>query len=371
MRATLHNGRVHASGQAFNPRHNDRSFDLDSSANIDATRTKDNVYWHCLRTHSYRHGDDDMTFAEVERKALYSLVGEHYEEQQERYRERRQTSRMKSFDEWIRQKRTCPEETCLQIGDVAEHATKKQFIEAMNKFLRWQTEWSNAHGTPFVVLDAALHFDEATPHMQIRRYWTYTDEDGKRHPGQEKALEQAGVELPNPDKRQGQRNNRKMTFDKEARAAFLDICEECGISVEREPLIPHKKTRSKGKWLADKARELEAREKAVSEREAKADAREKAQDERQAQQDERQAKLETLASGLEMRANFLEREARRKIDDAAVKFADDLVELGLPAEEHNRRADEMQAKRAQAYKNVGRVLSGTRPRSPESDFEMG
>lgn len=44
MKATRHNGRSGKNG-TYNPRHNDRRFDLENSEHIDAGRVRENIYW--------------------------------------------------------------------------------------------------------------------------------------------------------------------------------------------------------------------------------------------------------------------------------------------------------------------------------------
>ena len=48
MKLTRHNGRSGRHG-AYNPRHNDRRFDLENSEHIDQERAKQNVYWDCYQ----------------------------------------------------------------------------------------------------------------------------------------------------------------------------------------------------------------------------------------------------------------------------------------------------------------------------------
>ena len=48
MKLTRHNGRSGKNG-AYNPKHNDRKFDLKNSEHIDAERAKRNIYWDCYQ----------------------------------------------------------------------------------------------------------------------------------------------------------------------------------------------------------------------------------------------------------------------------------------------------------------------------------
>ena len=46
MKATRHNGRSGKHG-SYNPKHNDRNFDLNHSEHIDANMAMQNIYWDC------------------------------------------------------------------------------------------------------------------------------------------------------------------------------------------------------------------------------------------------------------------------------------------------------------------------------------
>lgn len=46
MKLTRHNGRIGKNG-VYNPKHNDRQFDIDNSDHINLERAKRNVYWDC------------------------------------------------------------------------------------------------------------------------------------------------------------------------------------------------------------------------------------------------------------------------------------------------------------------------------------
>lgn len=48
MKMTRHNGRSGKHG-TYNPKHNDRRFDIANSDHIDQERAKQNVYWDCYQ----------------------------------------------------------------------------------------------------------------------------------------------------------------------------------------------------------------------------------------------------------------------------------------------------------------------------------
>lgn len=69
MKATRHNGR--SKNGTYNPRHNDRRFNLENSEHIDVGRVRENIYWDCYRgytTMQSREDDDsqDISFEEIE-----------------------------------------------------------------------------------------------------------------------------------------------------------------------------------------------------------------------------------------------------------------------------------------------------------------
>lgn len=59
-----------------------------------------------------------------------------------------------------------------------------------------------------------MHFDEKTPHVHERAIMDVKDKDGHFIIAQEKALREAGIELPDPSKPEGRYNNRKITLKK-------------------------------------------------------------------------------------------------------------------------------------------------------------
>ena len=72
LKLTRHNGRAGKHG-TYNPKHNDRSFNLANSEHIDPERAKGNIYWDCF--HGFRSAldpqdPDDLaaTFSDVERQ---------------------------------------------------------------------------------------------------------------------------------------------------------------------------------------------------------------------------------------------------------------------------------------------------------------
>lgn len=235
MRATIHNGRTSHLG-AFTPKHNDRSFNISHAEHIDPERVKLNRYWNWT--------GKEMTFEDAERTFYEKHIRQHLDAQNARYRAQRHAERAKTMDEYRKSPQTCPEEVILMIGKAGDTIP----ADMMARIIQEQINWEQKQFPGVRVLDVALHMDEqGAPHIHERRAWVYTDKDGNLAISQNKALEQMGVELPNPDKPRGRFNNRKQVFSRMCREHLLQICKEHGLEIEE---IPQEKSRS-GRTLED------------------------------------------------------------------------------------------------------------------------
>ncbi len=108
------------------------------------------------------------------------------------------------------------------------------------------------YGEHIHILNWALHLDESTPHIHERHVFDVINKYGERQPKQEQALKELGFELPDPSKKEGKYNNRKMSYDAECRKIFLDICNKHGIEIEEEPIYGGKKYLEKQEFIIDK-----------------------------------------------------------------------------------------------------------------------
>ncbi len=216
--------------------HNGRDFDTTIAGHIDQDRLKRNLY------------STEEDFEKVELR----YYQEHYEHDLARknttYIEQRHPERCKSIDQVYRSPKTKPEEIILQIGDkTVQQQIGQQDMEGLTdiclvKYFDWMNEWSASHHNCLHILTWAIHADETSVHVHIRRVWDY-EHKGCRRIGQNEALKRAGLELPYPEKPEGKYNNRKITFDKLAREKWLDIVEEIAQAMQIDlDLIrePHK-----------------------------------------------------------------------------------------------------------------------------------
>ena len=189
-----------------------------------------------------------------------------------------------------------PEERILQVGSMANPVPPQVSQAIVLEYLQWEMDWSNQHGRPFQVLDFSAHKDETSLHGHERRVWQYADEKGIWRVGQNKALEAAGVPLPDPTQPEGPKNNRKMTFDAMCRERLIDICYAHGVQVEREALPWPSGHVSKSEYIANQELAKEQAQKAAELDQKAAELQERADmlDRRKSALDARESRLGRL-----------------------------------------------------------------------------
>ena len=139
LKLTRHNGRAGTHG-TYNPKHNDRSFNLANSEHIDPERAKGNIYWDCF--HGFRSAldpqdPDDLatTFSEVERQFYETHYTAFIESQNERNAKIRHTERNRSIPDLLSSRKTCPEESIYQLGTLDEHASAEDLLSVVTEFI--------------------------------------------------------------------------------------------------------------------------------------------------------------------------------------------------------------------------------------------
>ena len=236
MKMTRHNGRSGKHG-TYNPKHNDRRFDLSNSDHINAERANQNVYWDCYQGFHFpkdREQEERVVYSFEQIEKLY--YSEHYEDfcegQHERNRKTGHSNRDRTTEDLRLDKKTCPEESLIQIGTMEQSVPPDVLAEIAAEFFE---EFQRRFGEYIHILDWSLHLDEATPHIHERHVFDCENRYGEIAPQQGKALEALGFDLPFPDQKQGKQNNRKMTFDAACRTILFDICGKHGLHLDQEP----------------------------------------------------------------------------------------------------------------------------------------
>lgn len=253
-RQTNHNGRVNAkTGKAYSRKHNDRQYDVTKAENINESMVIKNIILHYDKDnvpHVIDNTDENRTSIDEHEHTIYQeLFGDSLSAQHRRNEAARHPERNKSIDDLLDSKNTCPEETIFQIGSVDDGFPDSSIL--MEIFEDYQREVIARFGHNIHFLDAALHLDEAVPHIHIRKVWAYDGKDGLDI-SQNKALEEMGFERPEPDKAPNKWNNAKITFSEWERDIKLKLCLKYGLDIELVPKVPGKTSMTKEEAIAVK-----------------------------------------------------------------------------------------------------------------------
>lgn len=283
-RVTSHNGRIGLAN------HNDRTFDLSKAEHINIDQECINYYWTwnkgvlegrtldetfdfkqkiVLEKNSGNLGEDEVLhdFQNSEMSFYKKNFAKALKITNDKYKANYHPERCRTIEDWYTGKNTRPEESIYQIGNIDNFDGVADFLEGKEDYMSYNEvyekiiidlatflrDWSKEHNKPYTILDVAIHFDESTPHAHVRKVWHYKDDMGVLRPGQDKALEKAGVKLFNPLKKRSRTNNRKMTFDAMVRNKFIEICKSYGIDIEAVPDPKNnRKNKEKEQYIADK-----------------------------------------------------------------------------------------------------------------------
>ena len=120
LKLTRHNGRAGTHG-TYNPKHNDRSFNLANSEHIDPERAKSNIYWdyfHGFRSALDPQDPDDLatTFSDVERQFYETHYTAFVESQNERNAKIRHTDETAAFPTYCPAARPAQRKLSTSLG---------------------------------------------------------------------------------------------------------------------------------------------------------------------------------------------------------------------------------------------------------------
>lgn len=336
---TRHNGRTGKDG-TYSAKHNDRRFDLEKTDHIDPERAKGNIYWDCYQGYhnpmiDEAEGKERFSFEEIEETYYSEHYWEYCDGQHERNRKTGHPERDRTPEDLLHDRRTCPEESILQIGTMEDSVSPEVLAQIAEDFY---AEFDRRFGEHVHILDWSLHLDEATPHIHERHVFDCKNQYGELMPQQEKALEELGFELPHPDKKMSKTNNRKVTFDATCRVILFDICEKHGLHLDQEPEYGSRKYLEKQDYIIQKQKEiLEQKEAEISQV--------------QTQLDEMTLKFEELETLVD--------EVAEAAYDKAVEVVTNTVQVEtMKADLH--RVDEIRAKlddKTKPYKDVERKFA--------------
>ena len=178
---------------------------------------------------------------------------DHYDDycsaQHERNRKNGHSERNRETDDLRLDKRTCPEESIIQIGNMDNQISAELFLKIALKYFE---EFNELFGEYVHIIDWALHVDESTPHIHERHVFDCENQYGEIMPQQEKALEKLNIDLPFPNKAPGKHNNRKMKFDSICRCLLIDVAKNFGVEIAEEPIYGGREYLEKQDYIRQK-----------------------------------------------------------------------------------------------------------------------
>ena len=220
MKVTVRSARADKNG-----RHNDRNFDVNLAEHIDPLKVQDNMYY------TY-NGDYTHTFLESELEFYKEHFWGHVEAQNETYNKQGHQKLNKTIEDYHSSRNSRPEDVILQIGSIEEHASGEELWRCA---MAYKDKFEELFGDHCKILNMALHLDEATPHVHIRRVWMAEDKYGQIEVNQTKALGNMDFLRPDNTKPNDKFNNSKVIFTATDKELFTRIAEAEGFMIDRTP----------------------------------------------------------------------------------------------------------------------------------------
>lgn len=234
-----------ATGEAYNPNHNTLEKTRRGQPHIDEERLKDNVYMKMdenAKITTYRGGSGGFDSRKHELEMYDKKCGEGIEARNERYEKSGHKDRCRSINQIYSDIKTAPMESIWQIGNSKTEMDAKERTKILKEaFSETYMEIRKFGKDNFVPLDMALHRDETGDHIHFRGMFIAKDKFGFYVPNQTQALQNMGIQRPNPDKPRSRYNNELIGFTDKVREIFYQACEKRGIVINREVENPSRR----------------------------------------------------------------------------------------------------------------------------------
>lgn len=219
---TYRNSRVNRYGKPHSANHNCRSFKSEYALHIDPERSKYNYYYLVEEDHSgLVQLPEDFTFREHEIAAYTSHFSPMLEARNQMYKRNGHPERILSMEGYYTDSKKTPEETIIQVGskgDLDLAYCQKPFMNAVFSFImEHQRMWPG-----IIILDVAIHVDEASLHCHMRKMFTAKNDDGNEEENEVRCLVAAGFTRPDPTKKRTRYNSEKITYTEAARNLMVE-----------------------------------------------------------------------------------------------------------------------------------------------------
>ena len=243
-KASMRNGRAKKSGEVYNANHNTLEKTRRGQLHIDETKFELNRYYQFnlpgKRGKVHYGGDGGFDSRKHEKRMYEHLFGTGIEARNERYIKSGHREDCLDVGDVYSNPKTAPLETILQIGNskmIAEgimtsEEMREKLLAAFEQTVKDLMEIGKGHVFP---LSAALHCEEAVPHIHFRVAMGSTDKFGHFVANQSSALSSMGFDGRNPKTGKRDRNhNPLVAYTDKVREIFYQNCEKQGLVIDRE-----------------------------------------------------------------------------------------------------------------------------------------
>lgn len=245
-KASMRNGRATKGGAVYNANHNTLESIRRDQPHIDAQKFELNRYWKFEqkeRTFTIQKIDGGKGGFDARKHelAIYEkLYGDGLAARNERYTREGHKERCQTMKNLYSNPKTAPLETIFQIGNsqmildgvMEPEEMKQKLTAAWDKTMRQVVSMGKGMVIP---LDAALHCEEAVPHIHFRAALGARDRYGHFVPNQSAALKAMGFDGRNPDTGKKDRyHNPLVAYTDRVREMFYAECEKQGLVIDRE-----------------------------------------------------------------------------------------------------------------------------------------
>lgn len=245
-KASMRNGRATKGGAVYNANHNTLESIRRDQPHIDAQKFELNRYWKFEqkeRTFTIQKIDGGKGGFDARKHelAIYEkLYGDGLAARNERYTREGHKERCQTMKNLYSNPKTAPLETIFQIGNsqmildgvMGPEEMKQKLTAAWDKTMRQVVSMGKGMVIP---LDAALHCEEAVPHIHFRAALGARDRYGHFVPNQSAALKAMGFDGRNPDTGKKDRyHNPLVAYTDRVREMFYAECEKQGLVIDRE-----------------------------------------------------------------------------------------------------------------------------------------
>ena len=242
----MRNGRASKSGGVYNANHNTLEVTRKGQPHIDDQKFELNRYWkfeqkdRSFTIHKLDGGKGGFDSRKHELAVYEKLYKDGLEARNERYTKEGHKDRCKTIKDLYSHPKTAPLETIFQIGNsqmildgvMGPEEMKQKLTAAWDATMRQVVSMGKGMVIP---LDAALHCEEAVPHIHFRAALGARDRYGHFVPNQSAALKAMGFDGRNPETGKKDRyHNPLVAYTDRVREMFYAECEKQGLVIDRE-----------------------------------------------------------------------------------------------------------------------------------------